>query len=259
MKAKNNKTKSGIRVAVRVLALLLLLAGITALVYPYALQFLYNRQAGDDYKHFVEELPDIPAAEEQVKQPVDTAEDIPYLELYRKMQAYNSELYLNGQAELTDPWAYEQTSFQLTEYGFEENIIGYIEIPKIDVVLPIYLGASNANMKKGAAHLSQTSLPIGGKNTNSVICAHRGFSTATMFNHLVDLEEGNEVIITNLWYTMTYRVTETTTIQSDEVDKLIIQDGKELLTLFTCYYQSGRKDRFVVYCERHLPSDTSCE
>ena len=169
------------------------------------------------------------------------------------MQEYNERIYENGQSELTDPWAYEQSSFRLDEYGFEENIIGYIEIPSIEVVLPIYLGASNANMAKGAAHLSQTSLPIGGMNCNSVICAHRSYSTATMFNRLVELKEGDEIIVTNLWYRITYKVTATATILSDEADKLKIQDGKDMLTLFTCYYQQNRKDRFVVYCERYEP------
>ncbi len=237
------KKRSKKRTVLRVLAAVLLVAGIGVIVYPYALQYRYNRQANEDYSHFIERLPDRPTHE-------GAAADMPYLDLYRQMQAYNDELYSSGQSKLIDPWAYEQTSFNLTEYGFEEDVIGYIKIPKIDVVLPIYLGASEKNMKKGAVHLSQTSLPIGGENTNCVIAGHRGYYGATLFKNLVELEAGDEVTVTNLWYTMTYRVIDTTIIQAYEVDQLKIQPGRDMLSLFTCYFRPDRTDRFVAYCER---------
>lgn len=229
-----------------IIAILLLVAGVGVILYPYILQWQYNGQAHTDYEEFVEKIT------ENSADAISAAENKPslYPELLKKMQAYNEKLYTDGQKELSDPWAYQQASFNLAEYGFDENVIGYIEVPKIKVVLPIYLGASEENMVKGAVHMSQTSLPIGGSNTNCVICAHRGYYGAEMFKNLVDLTEGDEVIVTNLWETMTYKVTDTTTILYNEADKLKIQDGKEMLTLFTCYDQSGRKDRFVLYCER---------
>ena len=71
-----------------------------------------------------------------------------------------------------------------------------------------------------------------------------------MFKYLVDVEEGDMVYLSNLWYTMSYKVTGTAAILDDDMDKLKIQEGRDLLSLFTCYYQGGRKDRFVVFCER---------
>lgn len=229
----------------------LLVCGISVLVYPHILRWLYDQQTHEDYYEFAKKLPTHPDQEaEQGKENYPDEGNIPYEELYRQMQEYNKRIYENRQAELTDPWAYEQPSFNLTEYGFDENIIGYLEIPKLDLVLPIYLGASHENMEKGVVHLSQTSLPIGGENTNCVIAGHRGYYGAQMFQRLVELVPGDEVDVTNFWQTMTYQVTDTSTILSDEIDMVKIQEGRDMLSLFTCYYQQDRKDRFVAYCER---------
>ncbi len=243
---KETKQKNPKRVIALALTAVLLLAGVGVIVYPHAERYLFARQAKQDYTAFLETRP-----EWSFGSAFGSAGDTQqYPELYRMMQEYNAQLAATGQAGLTDPWAYEQASFDLSEYGLEEDIIGYIEIPKIDVVLPIYLGASPDNMTKGAAHLSQTSLPIGGEDTGCVICAHRNYSKAAQFTRLVELEADDEVIVTNLWYSMTYRVTDTTTILDDDIDSLKIQDGKDMLSLFTCYYNGDRKDRFVAFCER---------
>lgn len=236
--------KQKTRLILRIISVILLVSGIGVIIYPHIMQSIYDKQAESDYEEFIAQT------EETVIIDDSPGTDFPHSDLYNAMVAYNEKIFAEGQVNLTDPWSYEQASFNLDEYGFDENVIGYISIPKIDVLLPIYLGASNENMQKGATHLSQTSLPIGGENTNSVICGHRGYWGAKMFKHLVDLEPGDEVIVTNLWHSMTYIVAETTTIRDNELDNLKIQSGKDMLTLFTCYYQSGRKDRFVVFCER---------
>ncbi len=246
MHEREKKQNNPKRVAVLILAAVLLIGGIGAIAYPHAEQYLYVRQVDKDYEVFKETKQEMPF--DTVSGSVGDIQKYP--ELYRLMQSYNEQLAITGQAALTDPWAYEQASFDLGEYGFEEDIIGYIEIPKIDVVLPIYLGASPGNMTKGAAHLSNTSLPIGGEDTGCVICAHRNYSKAAQFTRLVELTAGDEVIVTNLWYSMTYRVTGTATILDDDIDSLKIQDGKDMLSLFTCYYNGNRKDRFVAFCER---------
>lgn len=239
------------------IAVCLLVCGIGIIVCLHFLRWMYDRQIEKEYQEFVRELPPEPRDDngiekEETKEGENerTADGVRYEELYRQMQEYNQRIYENGQTELTDPWAYEQPSFNLTEYGFDENVIGYVEIPKIHVVLPIYLGASQANMEKGVVHLSQTSLPIGGENTNCVIAGHRGYYGAKIFQQLVELGAGDEVLITNFWETMTYQVVDTRTILSNEIDKLRIQEGQDMLSLFTCYYQQNRKDRFVVYCKR---------
>lgn len=174
-----------------------------------------------------------------------------YAELWNAMQNYNAGLP-NTQSELLRSVDdYIKPSFVLTEYGLEENIFGVIAIPKLEVNLPIYLGASDQNMANGAVHLSQTSLPIGGKNTNAVIAAHRGWNGASYFLNIHKLAAGDTVTVTNLWETLTYEVKEIKLIAPNDAKEIYIQESKELLTLMSCHpIGSGGKQRYLVFCER---------
>ena len=188
---------------------------------------------------------------EYINVPAPTPSPRPYADLYNAMLDYNRRIYDSGQAGLCDAWSYQVASFNLQAYGIEDEAIGVISIPKMDVELPIYLGASSENMAKGAVHLSQTSLPIGGTDTNCVIAAHRGWYGAPYFRYIDVLEEGDEVYVTNLWETLTYKVAEIRVINPDDVGQILIQPGRDLLTLLTCHpYASGGLYRYVVYCER---------
>ncbi len=120
-----------------------------------------------------------------------------------------------------------------------------------EVELPLYLGATRQHMAEGAAHMTQTSLPIGGDNTNCVIAGHRGWKGAEFFLYLPQLEKGDIVQVTNLWETLTYQVVGTKIISPTDVDSIHIQPGKELITLLTCHPPaSGGKQRYLVFCER---------
>lgn len=177
-------------------------------------------------------------------------EGSPLDELLKRVQAYNKKLYNEGQKDLVDPFSYQVSSFDLSNYGIEDNLFGYIEIPKLSVKLGIYLGATSANMSKGAVHLTQTSLPIGGINTNAVIAAHRGTRYRDMFLHIDQLEAGDRVTITNAWETLTYKVTSTKIIAPNEIDKVLIQAGRDMVTLISCNPYGKSTQRYVVYCDR---------
>ena len=117
--------------------------------------------------------------------------------------------------------------------------------------MPLFLGASNQHMADGAAVLSETSIPIGGANTNSVIAGHRGYGGASYFRYITDLTVGDTVVITNLWETLTYEVVETKIIDPHEVEEILIQSDRDMITLLTCHpYASGGKQRYVIYSER---------
>ena len=216
------------------------LAGLTIFLWPELVGAHLSYQA-----HIaVSEFFDMSAATENdndvtfeyVEGPVVSPTPRPYAELYEAMRQYNAQIYENGQAGLTDAWAYQQASFDLTAYGVEDGAMGVISIPKMDVELPIYLGATYDNMAKGAVHLSQTSLPIGG---------------APYFRYIDLLEVGDEVYITNLWETLTYKVTSIKVIEPNDIDEILIQPGRDMLTLLTCHpYASGGRYRYVVYCDR---------
>lgn len=170
-------------------------------------------------------------------------------ELYQKMKMYNLELNTNGQ-DVVDAFSYQDKSVDLTEYGFKQNVIGVINIPKLKVKLPIYLGATPANMNKGAVHLSTTSLPLGEVNSNVVIAAHRGLVRNKMFRHLDKLEEGDRVIITTMWDTLEYQVCKKEIINPTDSSKILIQKGKDMVTLITCHPFRVNTHRYIVYCER---------
>lgn len=175
----------------------------------------------------------------------------PYTKLWEEMESYNRTIWEEKQDALSDPWSYIQPSFVLGDYGLEEEVFGVISIPSLELELPLYLGASDEHLSKGAAVLSQTSIPIGGNNTNCVIAGHRGWYGASYFRHIDQLQPGDEVIITNLWESLHYTVVETTTIKPNDVEAIHIRENRDLLTLLTCHPPaSGGKERLLVFCER---------
>lgn len=174
-----------------------------------------------------------------------------YTNLWLDMQDYNQTIFQKGQSGLSNPTAYEIPSFHLGDYGLESEVFGVLSIPRLELEMPIFLGASKENMANGAAVMGQTSLPIGGSGTNCVLAGHRGWNGAAYFLYINQLEPGDTVTISNLWETITYEVVGTQIISPNDVEAIHIQPGKELLTLLTCHPPaSGGKQRYLVFCER---------
>jgi len=171
--------------------------------------------------------------------------------LWADAAQYNQQIFEQHQALLSSAAAYEQSVLHLADYGLEEEVFAVISIPALELEMPVYLGASTENLSLGAAHMGQTSLPIGGENTNCVIAGHRGWKGAAFFKMLPSLKAGDPVTVTNLWSELHYQVVETQTISSDQSDAIMIQPGRDLLTLLTCDYGAdGVKKRYLVICER---------
>ena len=218
-----------------VLAALLAVAGICIMLWPVVTGHKLQINADEAVQNFLEER----KPEQQCP------------ELLADLQAYNQHIYAEMQSGLVDLEACEEPAADLTAYGIEDEIIGVLEIPAMELTMPVYLGASDAHLAAGAAVLGNTSAPIGGDNTNCVIAGHRGWRGADYFRHIDRLQAGDTVTLTNLWETLTYTVTDIQIIQPHEVDKIKIQQGRDLLTLLTCHpYASGGRQRYVVCCER---------
>ena len=219
-----------------VLAALLAVAGICVMLWPV---FTGNRLQSSAATAVQEFLADRDDPEQQ------------YPELLAALQEYNCRLYTEKQCNLTDLEACETPAADLTAYGVEDEIIGVLEIPAMELTMPVYLGASDAHLAAGAAVLGNTSAPIGGDDTNCVIAGHRGWKGADYFRHIDRLAVGDEVRITNLWETLIYAVTDIEIIQPHEIEKIKILQDRDLLTLVTCHpYASGGRQRYVVCCER---------
>lgn len=176
--------------------------------------------------------------------------------LYEDMQSYNVRLYEDGQTDLKDPFSYEAPSFDLRDYGFKSNVIGILSIPEMEVELPVYLGASKANMAKGAAALGGTSMPIGGENTNVVLAAHRGYKGIKMFRDIEVLEPGDKIYVTTPWDKLVYQITEIKIVQKDDIDEVLIREGKDMLTLLTCHPYTKNSHRYLVFAEHVGENDT---
>ena len=218
-----------------VLAALLVVAGVCVMLWPVFTGHRLQADTDEAVQNFLEER----KPEQQ------------YPELLKDLQAYNQRIYAEKQSGLVDLEACEAPAADLIAYGVEGEIIGVLEIPAMELTMPVYLGASDDHLAAGAAVLGNTSAPIGGDNTNCVIAGHRGWRGADYFRHIDKLAVGDEVRITNLWETLTYTVADIQIIQPHEVEKIKIQQGRDLLTLLTCHpYASGGRQRYVVYCER---------
>lgn len=233
------------------------LIGFAICAFPIIQNIVVERQLQQDAQDFLnlrESVPEhtYPSGEDDPTAPTEPTEPPrEHSELWDEMNAYNESLWINKQAGLSDPWSYTQPSFTLGDFGLEDEIFGVITIPSLDLTMPIYLGATNSHLAAGAAQLSQTSIPIGGINTNAVIAGHRGWNGASYFRYVPDLKIGDKVIITNLWEELTYTVVATDIIAPNDVEKVLIQEGKDMITLITCHpYASGGKQRYVIYCER---------
>lgn len=176
--------------------------------------------------------------------------------VYEEMVSYNQSLIQNGQAGLSDAWIDTEMSLFLKTSGYEEGMVGVLNIDAMGVSLPLYIGADEENLMKGAAVLANTSMPIGGESTNCVIAGHRGgYNGQAVFRDIEVLQAGDVVTVTNAWETLEYEVVKSIVIMPDDIEAIKIMPGKDMLTLVTCHPYGDNTQRYVVYCTRR-GSDT---
>lgn len=135
-----------------------------------------------------------------------------------------------------------------------DSIFAYIKIDKIHQTLPVYIGATDEHLNKGVAVIQGTSIPIGGENTNSIIAGHTGM-VEKFFTDLPELEPGDEIVITNSLETLYYKVTGNKLILPEEEEYLSVVEGKDIITLLTCYHGTTKNDRLLVFAERYYPEE----
>ena len=192
--------------------------GLSLLLYPTVSNYLNEKHSTKAISAYVEEMENVD--EEQSKKAWENAVQ------------YNKDL------------ANQDTKFALSDEmnsRYWENlditgtgVMGYIEIPKLDVALPIYHGTSDSVLQRAIGHIEWTSLPVGGESTHCVISGHRGLPSAKLFTDLDELREGDTFELVVLDTTLTYEVDQIRTVLPNEVDELLIADGKDYCTLVTC-------------------------
>ena len=220
------------------LIIFVFLAGIAVFLYPTVSNYLYKKNSSKAITSHAENLsklsPEVIAEEKEA------------------VRRYNKSLFENA-VVLTDPFdpdAYPITDGEYTELLAFDDVMAYIEIPAINVYLPIYHGTEEETLLIGVGHLENTSLPAGGESTHAVLSAHCGLPSARLFTDLNLLREGNIFRIHVLDETLTYQVYEIETVDPDDSSSLFIQEGEDLVTLITCTPYGKNTHRLLVHGRR---------
>lgn len=244
MKSKLNKLIIGI----------IFLAGLSLLLYP----FVANKWNNYRQKKLITNY-ETAIAEK------DSAGQINYEEELQKAVAYNNALL---PSILPDSFAVAAASEENQDRPYlnclniaGDGMMGIVEIPKINIKLPIYHTTSKKVLEKAAGHLEGSSLPVGGKSTHAVISAHRGLPSASLFTDLDQLKEGDHFLLHILNETLCYEVDKISVVEPDETSALSVEEGEDLVTLLTCTPYGVNTKRLLVRGHRttYIPDQVADE
>lgn len=173
--------------------------------------------------------------------------------LFHEAEIYNDNLAgdpLHDPFLLNSGYVLPDNYLEVLNIG-EDGSMGYLEIPTIDVNIPIYHGTSDKVLQKGVGHIEGTSLPIGGNNRHSIMCAHRGLPSAKLFTDLDELKKGDLFYIHVLDETHAYEVDQIKVIEPEDINEHIqLSDDKDWITLMTCTPYGVNTHRLLVRGER---------
>lgn len=209
---------------------------IALTMYPFISNWLFENKTDS-----------VADAVEQAAQEMDDSEQQAALQAARE---YNQVL-ANGHVTLTDPFEEDVTDEDLAEYEsllnlMDDGVMGTVEIPVIDVSLPIYHGTSESVLQKGVGHLHGTSLPVGGESTHTVLTGHTGLSKAKLFTDLTEVEEGDIFFLHVMGENLAYEVDQIKVVLPSELDDLKIVPGEDYCTLVTCTPYGVNSHRLLV-------------
>lgn len=181
---------------------------------------------------------------------IDNSSDSSIEELLSRAKEYNEVLFESLTKLSSDKISVLSEENYNSTLDVGNGVMGSIEIPCINVNLPIYHGTSDEVLSAGVGHLNGSSLPIGGVNTKSILTAHRGLPSSKLFTRLDELVEGDLFFIRVLNETLAYKVRDIQVIAPEDVGGLEIEEGKDLVSLITCTPYGLNTHRLVVTGER---------
>ena len=216
---------------------IIFLAGLSLLLYP----FVANQWNNYRQKQLI-------SGYEQVVSDKEAAEGIDYDAERKKAEDYNEALL---PCVLPDSFALAESSGVDPVYMNTLNIagdemMGSVEIPKINIKIPIYHTTEEEVLNKGAGHLEGSSLPVGGANTHAVISAHRGLPSASLFTDLDQMKVGDHFLLHVLDETLCYEVDKISVVKPEDTTALAVEDGQDLVTLLTCTPYGVNTERLLV-------------
>ena len=216
---------------------IIFLAGLSLLLYP----FVANQWNNYRQKQLI-------SGYEQVVSDKEAAEGIDYDAERKKAEDYNEALL---PCVLPDSFALAESSGVDPVYMNTLNIagdemMGSVEIPKINIKIPIYHTTEEDVLNKGAGHLEGSSLPVGGANTHAVISAHRGLPSASLFTDLDQMKVGDHFLLHVLDETLCYEVDKISVVKPEDTSALAVEDGQDLVILLTCTPYGVNTERLLV-------------
>ena len=210
--------------------LLILLAGLSLLLYPTISDYWNSFHQTRAIASYIKAVDDLDQKD--------------YEKIWNEAKQYNQALSLTGiQMPLSKS---KEKEYEKLLNVSGNGIMGYIEIPKIKVSLPVYHGVDDAVLQIATGHLAGTSLPVGGKSSHCVISGHRGLPSARLFTDLDKMDKGDVFMIHVLNKTLTYEVDQIRIVLPDNLSDLRIEDGKDLCTLVTCTPYGVNTHRLLV-------------
>ena len=219
--ARRGKGRSKGRISDRLFTIILvsvMLAGIGLLAYPSLADYWNSFHQSRAVMSYAEHVSDMNTEE--------------YDRLLSEAKVYNERFVENGlEWNITDE---ERAEYESVLNVDGSSVMGYIRIPKIDVMLPVYHGTSERILQTSIGHLEGSSLPVGGENTHCLLSGHRGLPSARLFTDLDQLREGDTFTITVLNDTLTYEVDHIWIVEPEDLSHLTIEEGQDLCTLITC-------------------------
>ena len=225
--------------------ILIFVAGIGVMSYPLVSSVINNIDSRNHVEEYTKTTKQMSSEET--------------LEMFKKAEEYNHSLTNN--VIITDP--FDEKAYKKIGANYENalnvdgnGLIGYIDIPKINVYLPIYHGTTDKILAKGAGHLQNTSLPVGGESTHSVISAHTAYPGETFFDYLTDMQEGDEFYVHVLDRVLKYEVDIIKVVLPEETDDLRVIRGEDHVTLLTCTPYSINTHRLLVRGKRVAYDDS---
>lgn len=238
------RRRSGVfPVLVSVVALL----GMCLLLYPSAASWLaqYNQaQLIESYSEGVREV-----------EPVERAHEISLAHEYnRELVGGSALLGADSRVPTSVPADGPVHQYSQMLRADTQGLMARLRIPSIEVDLPIYHGTTDETLMMGVGHLEGTALPVGGVGMHSVLTAHRGLASATMFDRLGELGVGDEFSIEVFGEVLSYRVRATQVVQPEDTETLFPEAGSDLVTLVTCTPLGVNSHRILVTAERVTPT-----
>ncbi len=212
---------------------LIFLMGLGILAYPMISAVYYDYESGTEVNDFNKE--------------VELLSDKEIDSRIEKAKAYNESL--NGNEVLHDAYSQEEEAAGKREYAKMLEVhekIGHVEIPRIHQDLPLYAGTTERVLQQGLGHLENTSLPVGGKSTHSVITGHRGLPDKKLFTDLDKMKVGDMIYVHNIKEILAYKVDRIKVIDPNDFSKLKIVKDKDQLTLLTCTPYMINSHRLIV-------------